>query len=79
MAKISVEPMLTVQVDVLIQDRFLDTIRTWANQEDGPVHVDIADYDDLAKYCGLKYRLSSILKDVRDRAMMEGVESILFY
>lgn len=79
MVKSSVEKVLFVSVDEFSHDRFLETIRKWANQEDRPVFVDIGDFEDLAQYCDGNYRLSRILLEARDRAILEGVESILFY
>ena len=79
MARIKGERMVSVSVDEFSHDRFLETIRKWADQANRPVFVDIGDFEDLAKYCAGNYRLSRILLEARDRAILEGSESILFY
>lgn len=79
MAIIKVEKMILVEVDEYICDNSMRRIRQCTGRKDGMVHVDIADYDDLAECCKSNRRLSRVLEVVRDRALMEGVESILFW
>lgn len=78
--RIEAETCLMVQTDEYCNDKFKDTILEWADQNDGPVHVDIHDYADLQHYCERSpYRLCDLLQAVRERCEVEGIESIIFF
>lgn len=78
--RITKQEIICVQTNEWAQDNFKDILLDWANQLDGPIYVELVDYDDLQEYCeDSSYRMKELLQQVHERCLEENIESILFF